>query len=53
MNRHHVILVFDVTFDAMEARYVKIIAKNIKACPQWHPGAGGKAWIFVDEVLIG
>ena len=35
-----------------DIRYVKIYAENVKTCPDWHPGAGGKAWIFVDEVVI-
>ncbi|MCI0692494.1 glycoside hydrolase family 20 protein [candidate division KSB1 bacterium] len=34
------------------ARYVRVRAKNIGVCPAWHPGAGGKAWIFVDEIMI-
>ncbi|MCF8228246.1 MAG: GH92 family glycosyl hydrolase [Bacteroidales bacterium] len=34
------------------ARYVKVLAENIGACPDWHPGAGNKAWIFVDEVMV-
>ncbi len=33
-------------------RYIKIYAENVKTCPDWHPGAGGKAWIFIDEVVI-
>ncbi len=35
-----------------KARYIKIKAKNIENCPSWHAGAGGKAWIFVDELMI-
>ncbi|MEN8248864.1 MAG: alkaline phosphatase family protein [Bacteroidota bacterium] len=35
-----------------ESRYLKIIVKNIKQCPPGHKGAGGKAWLFIDEVLI-
>lgn len=35
-----------------KARYVKVHAKNRKECPEWHPGAGGKAWIFADEIVI-
>jgi len=31
---------------------LKITVKNIGACPEWHPGAGGKAWLFVDELLV-
>jgi predicted alpha-1,2-mannosidase len=33
-------------------RYIKIIARNAGPCPEWHPGKGGKSWIFVDEVLV-
>ena len=43
---------FTATLHGVEARYLKIVAKNIGVCPPWHPGAGGKAWIFVDEVSI-
>jgi len=35
-----------------KADYVRIIATNIKTCPSWHLGAGGKAWIFADEITI-
>jgi arylsulfatase len=34
------------------ARFIKIHAKNIGICPDWHAGAGGKAWLFVDEIII-
>jgi len=40
-----------LSFNPVEARYLKIIAKNIGTCPSWHPGAGGKAWLFVDEIM--
>ena len=36
----------------MTARYVRMVAKNIGTCPAWHVGAGEKAWIFCDEVVI-
>ena len=35
-----------------KARYVRIRAKNRGVCPEWHRGAGGKAWLFVDEIVI-
>ena len=35
-----------------DARYVKMVAKNIGKCPQWHVGAGQPAWIFCDEFII-
>jgi len=34
------------------ARYVKVLAKNIGLCPSWHRGAGDKAWLFADEIII-
>lgn len=35
-----------------KARFVKVFAKSIEVCPEWHVGAGNKAWIFVDEITI-
>ncbi|MBQ3739423.1 MAG: GH92 family glycosyl hydrolase [Bacteroidales bacterium] len=35
-----------------EARYVKMVAKTIGTCPEGHVGAGQKAWIFCDELVI-
>jgi hypothetical protein len=43
---------FTVKCDETNVRFVKIVAKNIGTCPSWHPGAGGKAWLFVDEIGI-
>jgi len=37
---------------ATKARYIKVVAKNTGVCPEWHWGAGGKAWIFADEITI-
>ncbi|MCD6347789.1 MAG: hypothetical protein J7L96_10250, partial [Bacteroidales bacterium] len=34
------------------ARYIRIKAKNRGVCPVWHKGAGGKAWLFADELII-
>ena len=35
-----------------KVKFVKVILNYPGDCPQWHLGAGGKAWIFVDEVFI-
>lgn len=35
-----------------KARYVKIIAYNYGKLPEWHQGAGGDAYIFIDEIQI-
>ena len=34
------------------ARYVKVRAKSVGICPPWHHGAGKKAWLFADEVIV-
>jgi hypothetical protein len=35
------------------SRYVKVIAKPaFESIPSWHLGAGGKPWIFADEVIV-
>ena len=36
----------------LEARYLRVRAVNYGAIPEWHPGHGGSAFIFVDEILI-
>ncbi len=33
-------------------RYIKVEAMNRNICPPWHNGAGGKAWLFIDEIEI-
>jgi hypothetical protein len=35
-----------------EARYVRIVAKNIGKCPEGHAAKGNKAWLFVDEIVV-
>lgn len=38
--------------DPIIARYVRVYAEGIRQCPEWHPGAGGPAWIFIDEIRV-
>ncbi|HUI29503.1 MAG TPA: family 20 glycosylhydrolase [Candidatus Acidoferrales bacterium] len=42
---------FALKFEERNARYFRIVARNIGVCPPWHPGAGGKAWLFIDEIF--
>ncbi|MFO7446440.1 MAG: alpha-L-fucosidase [Ignavibacteriaceae bacterium] len=35
-----------------KARFINIKANNIKVCPEWHQGAGDKAWLFIDEITV-
>ncbi len=34
------------------ARYVRVRARSLGQCPEWHPGAGGPAWVFADEIQV-
>jgi hypothetical protein len=47
-----IIAPFDVRFGPSKARYVGVKAVNMKTCPARHKGAGGPAWIFIDEVRV-
>ncbi len=33
-------------------RYLRLYAKSIGVCPDWHPNAGEKCWIFADEIIL-
>lgn len=37
---------------AFTGRYIRITAENRGVCPPDHKGAGGKSWIFADEIII-
>jgi predicted alpha-1,2-mannosidase len=43
---------FSKSLEGTEARFIKVFAKNVGVCPDWHVSAGGKAWIFVDEISV-
>jgi len=35
-----------------KARYLKFEILNVGDCPDWHPGKGQAAWLFIDEIII-
>ncbi|MCB0730779.1 MAG: chitobiase/beta-hexosaminidase C-terminal domain-containing protein [Ignavibacteriae bacterium] len=43
---------FDFTFNNLQTRYLKILAKSSGKLPGWHQGAGNDSWLFVDEIII-
>jgi len=43
---------FTKDIEPMQTRYVRFVAKNRRTCPSDHPGAGGKAWIFINEITV-
>jgi hypothetical protein len=38
--------------DEVQARYVRVSARSYGTIPDWHPGHGDGAFIFVDEILV-
>jgi hexosaminidase len=38
--------------EQVETRFVKVLAKNYGTIPEGQPGAGSRAWLFVDEIQI-
>jgi len=42
----------EVAIAPIRARYVRVRAENLGRCPSWHIGDGGKAWLFVDEIVV-
>jgi len=44
--------VISVNFPKIEVKLIRLIAKNLDFIPAWHGGVGGKAWLFIDEIMI-
>lgn len=51
-NIHTLIETFSGEAFGKEARYIRITAKVITKCPEWHVGVGEKAWVFCDEIVV-
>jgi hexosaminidase len=46
------IKIYASAFSPVKTRYVRVLARGLISCPPWHPGSGGKAWLFCDEIMI-
>ena len=40
---------FSAACPPVKVRYLRAVVTAQKKCPAWHKGAGGNAWLFVDE----
>lgn len=45
-------LEFSADFAGAPARYLRVKAGTSGLCPDWHKGAGGKSWLFLDELTV-
>ena len=43
---------FEIVITETTAKFVKVRAYNFGKLPEWHQGAGGEAFIFIDEVTV-
>ena len=43
---------YTLAFGETSAKYLKVIAGCCTSLPEWHPGAGHPAFLFVDEVIV-
>jgi hypothetical protein len=43
---------YTIVLKDSKAKYIKVKAKNYGILPPWHLGAGGKSWLFVDEIIV-
>ena len=41
-----------LTFPAVKARYVRVVAPTERSIPEWHGGKGRPGFAFVDEIVI-
>jgi len=39
-------------FNNVLAKNLKLEINAVNQCPDWHNGAGEKAWLFIDEIII-
>ena len=46
------IIEFNYAMKNKQAKFIKFEIENLKKCPDWHPGKGGKAWLFLDEIYV-
>ena len=43
---------FKANVNPISTKYIKVKAYNYGILPEWHQGAGGDAFIFIDEITI-
>lgn len=51
-NRERILQMYQINIDQSAVTAIKARLSPVNSLPKWHPGAGSKGWLFVDEVLI-
>ncbi|MFK8009986.1 MAG: sulfatase-like hydrolase/transferase [Saprospiraceae bacterium] len=51
-NKGFEVIEFKKKIKDSKAQFIKFEIENQGKCPDWHPGKGGKAWLFLDELIV-
>ena len=51
-NRDRLLQMYESKINQNAVTAIKAKLTPVSPLPKWHPGAGGKGWVFVDEILI-
>ena len=51
-NFEKIIETFSVSVEDNQFQFIRITTQSLIQCPEWHLGTGGKAWVFVDEIVV-
>lgn len=51
-NAERAMIKVEGKFKPQNISYLKIVVRNLKKLPDWHPGKGEPAWVFIDEILL-
>ena len=43
---------YELKFDPVTVKYLKIVGVPVYKLPSWHPGKGDKGWLFIDEIFV-
>lgn len=43
---------FDINFEPVKEKYIKVVVVPVAKLPSWHRGKGDKGWAFVDEIFL-
>jgi hypothetical protein len=43
---------FNMNFEPITSRYLKVVVQSIGKTPEWHKNANSGAWLFIDEIEV-
>jgi hypothetical protein len=43
---------YDTQIPNEEMRFVKVVGRNMKRAPDWHPQAGAQTWVLTDLIFV-